>query len=201
MRIHVIHLSWCESLCLSSIHSCIQTQNISFISVSCTTELLYPPALCFCMSPASLVFPFFAVPFTEPSGQQGVPDINPPSPRTHIKSGLHVLQDFHHLTKSNVAGIHSASLIWTVWQRHCYETWCRKSLKSGTYLLTYLLAHSLHGEGYYLKSWQSLSLSKNPAFFMEPEGSLPCSQKPTMWPYPEPAETSSPLNEGHIANI
>jgi hypothetical protein len=32
---------------------------------------------------------------------------------------------------------------------------------------------------------------KQPAFFMKPEGSLPCSQKPTTWPYPEPAESSS----------
>jgi hypothetical protein len=28
---------------------------------------------------------------------------------------------------------------------------------------------------------------------MEPEGSLPCSQKPTIGPYPEPAESSSPI--------
>jgi hypothetical protein len=33
---------------------------------------------------------------------------------------------------------------------------------------------------------------KNRAFFMEPEGSLPCSQKPATGPYPEPAESSSP---------
>jgi hypothetical protein len=33
---------------------------------------------------------------------------------------------------------------------------------------------------------------KNPAFFMEPEGSSPCSQKPATGPYPEPAEFSSP---------
>jgi hypothetical protein len=26
---------------------------------------------------------------------------------------------------------------------------------------------------------------------MEPEGSLPCSQKPAIEPYPEPAESSS----------
>jgi hypothetical protein len=32
---------------------------------------------------------------------------------------------------------------------------------------------------------------KNP-FFTEPEGSLPCSQKPATGPYPEPAESSSP---------
>jgi hypothetical protein len=34
-------------------------------------------------------------------------------------------------------------------------------------------------------------LEKYP-FFMEPEGSLPCSQKPATGPYPEPAESSSP---------
>jgi hypothetical protein len=35
-------------------------------------------------------------------------------------------------------------------------------------------------------------VKKYPAFFMEPEGSLPCSQKPATGPYPEPAESSSP---------
>jgi hypothetical protein len=34
--------------------------------------------------------------------------------------------------------------------------------------------------------------SKYPALFMEPEGSLPCSQKPATGPYPEPADSSSP---------
>jgi hypothetical protein len=32
---------------------------------------------------------------------------------------------------------------------------------SCTYLFTHSLTHSLHGAGYYLKSWLSLSLSKN----------------------------------------
>jgi hypothetical protein len=35
-------------------------------------------------------------------------------------------------------------------------------------------------------------VKKYPAFFMEPEGSSPYSQKPTTGPYPEPAESSSP---------
>jgi hypothetical protein len=35
-------------------------------------------------------------------------------------------------------------------------------------------------------------VKKYPAFFMEPEGSLLCSQKLATGPYPEPAESSSP---------
>jgi hypothetical protein len=35
-------------------------------------------------------------------------------------------------------------------------------------------------------------IKKYPTFFMEPEGSLPCLQKPATKPYPEPAESSSP---------
>jgi hypothetical protein len=35
-------------------------------------------------------------------------------------------------------------------------------------------------------------VKKYPAFFMEPEGSLQCSQKPATGLYPEPAESSSP---------
>jgi hypothetical protein len=33
---------------------------------------------------------------------------------------------------------------------------------------------------------------KYPAFFMGPEGSLPCSQKPAIGPYPEPGKSSLP---------
>jgi hypothetical protein len=35
-------------------------------------------------------------------------------------------------------------------------------------------------------------IKKYPAFFMELESSLPCSQKPATGPYPEPAESSLP---------
>jgi hypothetical protein len=61
-------------------------------------------------------------------------------------------------------------------------------------LLTYLLA-------YLITPWCRILceklivtqlVKKYPAFFMEPEGSPPCSQKPATGPYPEPAESSSP---------
>jgi hypothetical protein len=38
-----------------------------------------------------------------------------------------------------------------------------------THLLTYLLTYLFHGAGYYLKSWLSLSLSKNHAFLWKPK--------------------------------
>jgi hypothetical protein len=37
-----------------------------------------------------------------------------------------------------------------------------------------------------------LGVKQYPAFFMEPEGSLPYSQKLATGPYPVPAESSSP---------
>jgi hypothetical protein len=47
-------------------------------------------------------------------------------------------------------------------------------------------------------SWEakSLSYSRNPPSFMEPQGSLPCSQKPATGPYPEADETNPhpPIN-------
>jgi hypothetical protein len=45
-------------------------------------------------------------------------------------------------------------------------------------------------------SWQANSHSATqeiPRPFMEPEGSLPCSQQPATDPYPEPDESSSHL--------
>jgi hypothetical protein len=36
------------------------------------------------------------------------------------------------------------------------------------------------------------AFQKYHTFFMETEGSLPCSQKPAIGPYPEPVESSSP---------
>jgi hypothetical protein len=55
----------------------------------------------------------------------------------------------------------------------------------GAYL-TYLF----HGAGYYLKSCHS-ACQKISRLLMEPEGSLPSSQKPVNEPYSEPGESSS----------
>jgi hypothetical protein len=54
------------------------------------------------------------------------------------------------------------------------------------------LTHSLHGAPLLEKLIVTQLIKKYPAFFMEPEGSLPCSQKPAIGPYHEPAESSSP---------
>jgi hypothetical protein len=66
-----------------------------------------------------------------------------------------------------------------------------------TYLLTYftyLLTHSLTPRCRILfeKLIVTRLIKKYPAFFMEPEGSSPRSEKPATGPYPEPAASSSP---------
>jgi hypothetical protein len=43
-----------------------------------------------------------------------------------------------------------------------------------------------------LWKYDSYTACQKIAFFMEPQGSLPCSQKPATEPYPEPVESSSP---------
>jgi hypothetical protein len=62
------------------------------------------------------------------------------------------------------------------------------------YLLTYLLTYSLTPwcRTLFEKLIVIQLVKKYPAFFMEPEGSSQCSQKPATGSYPEPAEFISP---------
>jgi hypothetical protein len=41
-----------------------------------------------------------------------------------------------------------------------------------------------------MRNWQFLSWSRNSPHFMEPEGSLTCSQQPAPFPYPVPDQSS-----------
>jgi hypothetical protein len=60
-------------------------------------------------------------------------------------------------------------------------------------LLTYLLTYLLHGAEYFFEKLIVTQLVKQyPPFFVQPEDSLQCSQKPATEPYTKPAESSSP---------
>jgi hypothetical protein len=63
------------------------------------------------------------------------------------------------------------------------EAWWPPRIGLNTYLLTY-------GAESFLRSRQSCSHSRTSQHFMEPEGSISCSQEPATGPYPEPYRLS-----------
>jgi hypothetical protein len=77
-------------------------------------------------------------------------------------------------------------------QRYCAHKFCRFPVYENerTYLLSYSFAPWCK---IFFEKLTDTQLVKEQIFFTEPEGSLPCLQKPASGPYPEPAESSSPI--------
>jgi hypothetical protein len=55
---------------------------------------------------------------------------------------------------------------------------------------TFYTVSLTHGAEPFLRSCQLCSYSRTSQYFMEPEGSLPCSQEPTTGPHPEPDQSN-----------
>jgi hypothetical protein len=63
------------------------------------------------------------------------------------------------------------------------------------------LTHSLiHGAKPFLRSCQLCSYSRTSQHFMEPEGTLPCSQEPSTGPYSDP-DQSNPYHRSYLSKI
>jgi hypothetical protein len=78
----------------------------------------------------------------------------------------------------------SAPALKTIFQ----ETYCKVSE-----MMHYLITNKRDGAEYFSIRKHSLTYTRNYPLFIEPEGSLPCSQQPDAGPYHEPDELSPQL--------
>jgi hypothetical protein len=82
-----------------------------------------------------------------------------------------------------------------IWSHHIliqeeYNRWF--PLNHAAFCLLHIFTlYFTYGAEAFLRSCQLCSHSGSSQFFKEPEGSLPCSQEPSIGPYPDPNRSSS----------
>jgi hypothetical protein len=86
--------------------------------------------------------------------------------------------------------VHGSLVIRGPWVWKTLENQGKYNVAISTWISFSRLTHSTHGAEPFLRSRQLCSYSRISQHFMEPEGSLPCSQEPSTGSYPKPDQSN-----------